>query len=31
MPTLAEVFQLIDVALKEDPERSQGMNAVSPV
>lgn len=28
MPTLDEVFQMINTALKEDPSRSQGLNAV---
>lgn len=28
MPTVSEVFQLIDAALKEDPARAQGMNSV---
>ncbi|HET6872470.1 MAG TPA: SCP2 sterol-binding domain-containing protein [Sporolactobacillaceae bacterium] len=28
MPTVTEIFQMIDAALKEDPARSQGMDAV---
>jgi putative sterol carrier protein len=28
MPTIKEVFQMIDAALKEDPSRAQGIEAV---
>ena len=28
MPTIDEVFKMIDAALKEDPSRSQGLDAV---